>query len=133
VSRPAETRIDGDWRELPFREAFLACLSKPRAVPARTLGRWIHDDLASKGHLIEHPTDPRALLRALKQDLSVVGTVLSEIMRADPAGLDEPDVELIEASRIFHLEMRDLVSRMDALLEGRCAAGSASHASEVGS
>ena len=119
--------IGGRWRELPFREVFLACFpDPPRAAAGRNLGKWIHDDLGSKGILSGDSVDARALLQGLRMDLKVAEAVLAEIARATDGEPEGSDLDLVEAARVFRVEVQDLVARMEAVLEGRPGAGASS-------
>jgi hypothetical protein len=112
--------IGGRWRELPFREVFLACFPDPQTAAAgRQLAKWIHDDLSTKGILSGDSAERRALLQGLRVDLEVVEEVLEEISRASEPEPDDTDLELVEAARVFRVEVQDLVARMGAVLEGR--------------
>lgn len=115
-----EGPIGGRWRELAFREVFLACFpDPPRATAGRRLGKWIHDDLSSKGVLEEGSADRRALLQGLRVDLEVAEAVLAEIARARDPEPEGADLELVETTRAFGVEVRDLVARLEAVLEDR--------------
>jgi hypothetical protein len=126
VSR-RERQIGGRWRELPLREVFLACFpDPPRVAAGRRLGKWIHDDLRSKGILSGDSAAPRALLQGLRVDLEVVEAVLAEISRASDPEPEDNGLELVEAARVFRVEVQDLVARLNAVLERRPGAGSRS-------
>lgn len=103
--------------ELPFREAFLAGIPDPMATVLRTLGHWMRDQLVEQG-LMDAPSDPRTLLSRLRRDLHAVELGLADIIRSVESGADPGEQELIDAARLFDVEVRDLAARMDAVAQG---------------
>lgn len=123
MSRPPELFIGRAFHELPFREAFLAAIPDSMATPLRALGRWMYDQLVEQG-LMDPRSDPRTLLRRLRRDLEAVELGLAEIIRSIESGADPADRELIDAARLFDVEVRDLACRMEAVARSWRPAGS---------
>lgn len=105
----------------PFREGFLASFDDRRADLFRRLGQWMAERVEEEGLTAVAP--PLRLFRGLRNDLAAIVTELNRI--ALPTGAPrELDFRLAGAARSLRSDLRDLIARMDSVLEGGADPGS---------
>lgn len=102
--------------ELPFREAFLACFPERLATVLRALGGWMYDQAMANG-VVDVCSSPRSLLHVARQDLEAVRAVFAAIATSDEAVTEEAAPQVVYAARVFHVEVCELLSRIDAVLD----------------
>lgn len=115
IDLESATLVNVPPRELAFREAFLACFPQRMATVLRALGGWMYDQAVASG-LVEISSSPRSLLHVARQDLDAVRAVFAEISTSDEAATEQTGPDVVHAARVFHVEVCDLLSRIDAVL-----------------
>ena len=100
----------------PFRESFLASFDDRRAELFRRLGLWMAERVEEEG-LTEIVT-PLRLFRGVRNDLADIVTELNRIVLPADTPRERLDFRLAGAARNLRSDLRDLIARMDTVLEG---------------
>lgn len=106
----------------PFREAFLASFDDRHADLFRRLGLWMAERVAEEG--LTTIATPLRLFRGLRDDLADVETELGRIALPPGTSRKQLDFRLAGAARNLRSDLRDLIFRMDTVLEGGADPGS---------